>query len=262
MPELLNVQQRFAAALADASCIDDAVALFAGNGPRVRARFAVYGNNVSANAMRALAAAYPIVRKLVGAEFFEGVARAYRDGYPSTSGDINEFGAQLAQFLTVFPPAQTLRYLPDVARLEWRAHRAHYAADRPALDATRLRQIDAKDFQRLRLELHPAVGLLESRFPIYRIWEVHQDEYRGNIEVDLGSGAQAAIVYRPRFRAVVSLLMSGEFEFLDAIQRGEPLHHALDRALAISAGFDLAACLQRWAADRIVAGLRVDQTLE
>ena len=262
MPDLMSVQQEVAAALADSARIDDAVPLFAGDGPRVRARLAVYRNNVSANAMRALSAAYPIVRKLVGAEFFEGLARAYCDAYPSTSGDINEFGAQLAQFLAAFPPAQALPYLPDVARLEWLAHRAHYAADHPALDSAQLRHIDTKDFRRLRLKLHPAVGLLESRFPIYRIWEVHQDNYRGEVEVDLGSGAQSAIIYRPRFRAVVAVLASGELEFLDAIQRGEPLHRALDRALAVNAGFDLAACLQQWAANRIVVDLRVDQTLE
>ena len=80
-----------------------------------------------------------------------------------SSGDLNELGAHLADFLPAFPPAQSLPYLPDVARLEWLAHQAHYAADHAPLDVTALAGSREDDYARLALTLHPAVAVLAFR---------------------------------------------------------------------------------------------------
>src|SRR5471032_1000470 len=77
MPELATVQQLFGAALADATRGNAAAPLFAGDPAHARDRLAVYRGNIVTNAVRALAATYPIIRKLVGIEFFAGLARAY-----------------------------------------------------------------------------------------------------------------------------------------------------------------------------------------
>ena len=258
MPELREVQRRFGAALADAARADDAAPLFVGDVARVRERIAIYRGNVIANATKALAAAYPIIGKLVGAEFFGGLARAYCRAHPSASGDLNEFGAHFAEFLAAFPHARSLPYLPDVARLEWLAQRAHYAADHAPLDTGRLEKIGEYDYLSLALKLHPAVGVLESAYPICRIWEVHQDDYGGEVAVDLASGPQRAIVYRPGFRVTVAALSLGELAFLIAIQHGERLGAALESTLAVDAEFNLGVSLRRWIATRIVVELSVN----
>jgi hypothetical protein len=252
MPELLAVQQRFGAALADAAHADDAAPLFVGDAARARVRIAIYRGNGIANATKALAAAYPIIRKLVGDEFFDGLARAYCRAHPSASGDLNEFGANFADFIATFEAAQSLTYLPDVARLEWLAHRAHYAADHAPLDTGRLGGIAEHDYPRLKLELHPAVSTLESSYPVFRIWEVHQDDYRGEIAVDLDHGPDRVIVYRPGFRVTVAALSRGELAFLAAIKQGELLGTALESALAADAEFNLGASLQRWIAANVI----------
>ena len=257
MPDLATVQQLFGAALADAARSDEAAALFAGDAAHARNRLAIYRGNVVANALRALAATYPIIRKLVGAEFFADLARAYNRQHPSVSGDLNELGEHFADFVGGFPHTRSLPYLPDVARLEWLAHRAHYAADHAPLDVGRLASVREDDYPRLALTLHPAVSILASNYPVFRIWEVHQDDYRGKIAVDLDSGAGHVVVYRPHFRASVALLPAGESAFLDAIMRGSLLGDALQRAYAKDAGFDLAASLQRWAAASILVGVSV-----
>src|SRR5204862_7472176 len=115
--------------------------------------------NVMANAMRALADVYPITRKLVGDEFFDGLAREYCRQHPSVSGDLNELGEHLADFVGAFAHTQPLPYLPDVARLEWLAHVAHYAADHAPFDIAHLATLTEHDYSRLALELHPAVAL-------------------------------------------------------------------------------------------------------
>src|SRR5471032_987218 len=86
MPDLATVQQRVSAALINDARGDDALPLIAGDPAQARDRLAIYRANVVTNAALALAAIYRIVRKLVGAEFFDGLARAYSSAHPSVSG--------------------------------------------------------------------------------------------------------------------------------------------------------------------------------
>ena len=65
----------------------------------------------------------------MGDEFFDGLAHTYGKSYPSDNGDLNLFGAHFAQFLQDFEHVADYPYFPDMARLEWALHRAHYAAD-------------------------------------------------------------------------------------------------------------------------------------
>ena len=257
MPDLATLQQLVSTALADSARSDDVLPLIAGDATRARARLAIYRGNVGANAALALVATYPIVRKLIGAEFFDGLAHAYCRDHPSASGDLNELGEHLANFVKTFPPAQTLPYLPDVARMEWLAHRAHYAANHAPLDLGRLASIREDDYPRLQLTLHPAVATLKSAYPLFRIWEVHQDDYGGEIAVDFDGDAEAIVIYRPQFRATVARLTRGEAAFLDAIGGSNLLGAALEQASAADNAFDFAASLQRWAAANIVVALNV-----
>jgi uncharacterized protein len=256
MPDLGMLQERFSAAMTDRACDAQASPLIAGDEAQARQRLAIYRANIAANAAGALAAIYSIVRKLVGEEFFAGLAHAYCGAHPSASGDLNELGEHLADFLPTFGPAQALPYLPDVARLEWLAHKAHYAADHAPLDVGSLGGLTDDGYARLAVTLHPAVAVLSSAYPLFRIWEVHQDDYRGEFAVDLASGGEHIVVYRPQFRATVARLSTGEAIFLAAISRGALLGPALDEALGNDPGFNFAASLQNWTLANIVVKLR------
>ncbi len=257
MRELETAQRAFGAALADATLADDAARLFSGAPERVLRRLAVYRGNVIANTGKALAAAYPIIRQLVGDEFFDGLARVYGHAYPPASGDLNEYGAQFAPFLDGFAHTRELAYLPDVARLEWLVHRAHYAADHAPLDLAWLGRISEPEYSHLGMKLHSSVALLESPFPLGRIWEVHQRDYAGEMTVDLDSGSQSVLVYRPRFRVAVAVLVAGEYAFLQAIAEAQPLGGALECAVRVDAHFDLGASLQRWIATSVVIDMSI-----
>jgi hypothetical protein len=257
MPDLATLQQRISAALTERARDEIALTLIEGDAARARERLAIYRANIAANAALALAAIYPIAHKLVGAEFFDGLARAYCAVHPSVSGDLNELGGHLADFVRSFAPAQPLPYLPDVARLEWLAHRAHYAADHAPLDTGKLATTREDDYPRLALTLHPAVAMVSSAYPLLRIWEVHQIDYRGEIVVDLGSGGGEVIVYRPHYRATVAALTHAEAVFLAAIMRGELLGAALERAVTADTRFDLETSLKRWTTENIVVDFSV-----
>lgn len=208
--------------------------------------FAVYRANAFGNWAQALAGAYPIVRKIVGEEFFEGLAHAYALRHPSTSGDLNEYGEQLAEFVGDFPHTQDLPYLPDVARMEWLAHRAYYAADVAPFDLAAVSGTSP-------LRLAPACALLASGWPLARIWTVHQDDYEGTVEVDLRAGPDRILVHRPRWRAQVRSLAPGDYRFLDSARQGKTLGEALEAAVAEDPAFDPALVFAGWVDAGVIA---------
>lgn len=231
MPSLLEVQAQFAAAV------------FARAGPP---GFAVYRGNVFGNWAQALAGAYPIVRKIVGEEFFRGLAHEYARKHPSVSGNLNDYGAQLAEFVALFPHTQDLPYLPDVARMEWLAHRAYYAQDAQPFG------LEVPD-ESSRLALTPPCALLASDWPLARIWTVHQDDYEGEIDVDLGAGPERILVHRPKWRAQVRSLAPGDYRFLDSARQGRTLGEALEAAVAEDRDFDASLALAGWVDAGVIA---------
>ncbi len=242
MSELARLQEDFSAALAGAA--PSGVGL-RGDPELGARRFAVYRNNVRLMRINALTAAYPLIRNIVGEEFFTGLARQYAIGHDSESGDLNEYGEWFGEFLQAFEPARELPYLAvDVARLEWSVHCAYYAADAAAFDPARLLAVPEERWGELRFRLHPAHALLRSAWPLARIREVNLPGYTGEMAVDF-SGTESFIqVTRPDYDTMVASLGAGEFAWLDALACGLTLDQALQRAAASQPDFDLAQALQ------------------
>ena len=92
-------------------------------------RFAVYRNNVQHGLTRALAARFPVVEQLVGAEFFAAMARVFIAGAPPSHPVLLHWGEAFPAFLESFPPVGHLPWLADVARLVHKdlAHTLKYA---------------------------------------------------------------------------------------------------------------------------------------
>ncbi|MBI2753746.1 MAG: putative DNA-binding domain-containing protein [Betaproteobacteria bacterium] len=256
MSALPELQRAFGAALADARHAADAVPLFRDPPALARERLSVYRSNVHANCAKALAGAYPIVRAIVGEDFFEGLAREYARAHPSSSGDLNEYGAELAVYVAEFMHTQDLPYLPDVTRMEWLAHRAYYAADAPPFELARLAAMAPEVYPALRPVLAPPCALLESRWPLARIWLVHQDDYEGEVQVDLHAGPDRILVHRARWHARVTPLSRGEYRFLAGVRDGAALGEVLEAAVADDPEFDAGTALACW----VAAGVIVDLT--
>jgi hypothetical protein len=244
--ELAALQRDFGAAIASRDKAAETAPIFRGPPETALARLSVYRGNVVGACTKALAGAYPIVAKIVGESFFEGLAREYMRRFPSTSGDLNEFGAQLGRFVARFEHTRDLPYLPDVARMEWLAHRAYYARDAVAPDPVRLASALEREDGALRLGFAPACALLASPWPLTRIWEVHQEDYQGEFSVDLEAGPERILIYRPQFRVLVGTLSTGSYRFLERCRAGATVGAALDAALVAEPGFDLGAGLAVW----------------
>ena len=253
MPELLDLQRDFASALRDRDRTAGAGRWLAGDAAAVDRRLAIYRGNMVAAADKALSSAYPVVRQVVGEEFFHGLAREYQRGTPSTSGDLTDFGATFDAFLATFEHAQSLPYLPDLARLEWAVHRAYGAADAPDWDAAALGAVAPGQQAAIRFQWSPGLAVVESTSPIVRIWTIHQPGFAGTFSVEWDR-ADTALVARDGFAVTVAECNGGDATFLSASLAGAPLGDAAAKALARHPDFDLGALLVRAIAARLVCG--------
>jgi Putative DNA-binding domain len=203
-------------------------------------RAAVYRRNVFANLHDALAAAYPVVLRLVGDAFFREAATHFTRAHPSTRGDLHAFGSQLADFLARYAPARDLGYLPDVARLEWVVAQAFHAADPRRLDLDALASVGEEDRSRMRFYMQDAARLIESQHPIVAIWQANQPARDGAPEA---IGPQRALVYREGTSVRVCALGAVPWCFLERVASGATLGAMAEDAVL---GNHVAAELPRW----------------
>lgn len=202
-------------------------------------RFDVYRNNVAVSLTEALRVAFPVIRKLVGDQFFDAMAGVYLRAHPPRSPRLMFYGADMPVFLKDFEPAQHLGYLPDVARLELGLRESYHAADAPVLDPTELGRIDPDALMEVRITLHPALRLLRSDWPVHAIWRFNTEEGAPKPPRE----AQDVLITRPEFDPAPHLLPRGAHAFLAALAEGEKFGAAANIAGAEARGADLSAIL-------------------
>ena len=189
-----------------------------------RKRFDVYRNNVAVSLTEALEAAFPAIKSLVGEPFFKAMAGVFLRQHPPRSPLMMFYGAEMPDFLAGFPPAQSLPYLPDVARLELALRHAYHAADVPPLAPDALQQVAPEALGDLRFDLAPAVALLPSAYPLHAI-------YARAMQPDApkpGATPQAVLVTRPDLDPQMDALGEADAAFVQALLSGQTLGAAAE----------------------------------
>jgi hypothetical protein len=246
MPSLHELQRAFCAA----TVFGDRAALaslgIVAGGLRAETRIDIYRGNVLGNYRKALAATYPVVKRLVGAAFFDTASDHFVSGHPSTQGDINRYGGDFAGFLDEYFPARDLEYLPDVARLEWAVDQAAIARDAPRFDLAALSAVPAELRGELRFTLNPSATLIVSAYPVLHIWQANQPDAHVHDGIDLGEGADTVLVLRRGVEGIViERLAPPDYLLLTLLEMGRTLGEAANDCAATFPEFDLAAALQR-----------------
>jgi hypothetical protein len=242
LPAHRQLQELFAQAALGAE--GEAPLLASLRGGMVHDRLAVYRGNTGAAWERALAAAYPVLRQLVGEEFFAALARAYGRAVPMDDPDLNQFGARMAGFLKDFEPVAPYPYFCDMARLEWLLHRAYYAPAPARLDHEALGRLQPAQLDGLVLSLHPTAALFRSDWQVIALWRAHQAHPHLPFPDELAQ-AEQGVVARPGWHPQAVPLPPGDWSLLSAVQQGEPFGAAIEQALEADPAFDLGACLTR-----------------
>ena len=212
------------------------------NGSDPRARFDVYKNNVAVSLVDALCVTHPVCLQLVGEEYFRAMARLYVEAHKPSSRIMYEYGYAFCDFITVFPPAEDIPYLGDVARLEAARVRAFHAADAAPLGELDFAALDLTRLADVRIALHPTAFIIRSPFAIYSFWAAHHDA----MEIDSFDPftSEDALVTRPAFDVETRRLPPGASDFLQHISRGETIGEAVLRTHNDILEFDLAQTLR------------------
>ncbi len=236
LPEL---QQAFTAAL-----MGEPVALegaITGNGLEPEARLQIYRNIVFNNLTAALATAYPVVKALVGEDFFDAAAARYVRRRPSHSGKLQDYGAEFSDLLAHMPEAGGLPYLAEVARLEWARQECALAPLEPALEPAALATTAEDERPGLRFCLQSARRHVRSAYPVLDIWMYCQQEREERLDMD--AGGQQVLVWRSGTQIAMQAIDSGLETFLLTLGEGATLAKACARALDAAPGFDAGAAI-------------------
>lgn len=238
----MSCQSAFAAALLnpDLPCPSG---LTSWNGSDPEVRFAVYRNNVTVSLIDALADTFPVVQALVGEDFFRAMARVFVQAKPPRSRLMVYYGDSFADFVASFPPAASVPYLADVARLEMARVRSYHAADASAIQTEALQAAlaDPEQLLTLRLHVHPSVQLIASPFAVVSLWAAHQGALcLTSVDPDV---AQAALVFRQGLDVDTVELKPGDARFFKSLQAGDSLLDAAQAAAGSDADFDLSQAL-------------------
>jgi hypothetical protein len=224
----------FASALTDPSRAPPPETMGREGGPDAR-RFAIYRNNIAVSLIAAIEARYPVVRRLVGEDFFRAMARAFAARNKPRSAVILSYGADFPDFIAEFEPARDIVYLADVARLENAWVEAYHSAEDEPLALAALAEVDSARLGDLRLAFHPAARLLRSDHPVASIWAGHQSE--GDVKPPEHWRGEEALVTRPHAEVLVRLLPAGGYSFARSLRGGATLGEA-HAAAADSENFD------------------------
>ena len=212
----------------------------------------IYRKNVFGCLTDALKIAYPVIIKLVGAEFFDRLAEEFIRQTPSKSGNLHNFGGELAEFIAELPSARELVYLPDVAKLEWACHEVFFSEDHLPLQSDRLALVPEGQQDQLKFHLHHASRLVACNVRVHRIWENNQEGFTGDPAVDLDSGGVWLMVRRKDYQAVLQPLTQGQWSFLNSCQAGDDLSQASADAQKVDSHFDIGETLKQCVADSIL----------
>ncbi|CAN5283255.1 DNA-binding domain-containing protein [soil metagenome] len=245
-----SFQTSFAASILDANAVIPAVVV---GGTDTNGRFGVYRNNVVKSLCDALSDTFPVVRQIVGDEFFAAMAREFVLAQPPTSPVLLEYGEGFADFLSLFPPVDTLPYLADVARIERAWLDVYHAAEPDGAARFAMDTVDLETMPHMALCLHPALRLVRCRNTAFGIWHAHAAE-DGLHDLSWGQEPQDLLIIRPQQIVEVHILLPGDVMFIEALLRGANILQAATVTFKTHVQFDVVSAIHKlFAAQAVLA---------
>ncbi|KGK42157.1 hypothetical protein LH51_09565 [Nitrincola sp. A-D6] len=205
-------------------------------------RFAVYRNNVMSSLINVLAGNFPVVQQLVGEAFFRAMAREFVTHHPPITPIMLLYGQTFSDFIADFPPAASVPYLADMARLEYAIQSSRHCADSQPIKSDRLTRLveDHYALSYTGLKLAAAIRILTSDFAVASIWHAHQGSSPADLSQINIHQPESFMLSRPALKVQLHSIDPGAAEFIRHLSQGMPLAQATETTYP----FDPVAVLQ------------------
>jgi hypothetical protein len=190
-------------------------------------RFTIYRNNVILSLITAMADTYPVVKRLLGDEFFNAIAKEFVRKNPPEKPSLLFYGEGFIEFIRHFPACSEIAYLADVAKLEWFNVRAFHAADEELLDNNLLASVAEESLSEVSFTLQPSVHLMSSEWPVDTIWEENLKDEVATLNIE-DFDANNLLIYRHQLQVQVINLQIDCYHFLYAFSEGKNIAEAWD----------------------------------
>lgn len=255
--DLATMQAQFAAALVDADQVAPLLAELRGNSELNRERFAFYRGNIRAIWLQSCTTAYPVLQRLVGAEFFEEMAQAYGTAQPSRSGDLTEFAAGIPEFIRTLDSCRDFPYLSDVGSLEWLIHRSYYQQHQTPVTLAVLATVPGNKLADVRCALQPWCALFESEWAIVDIWTAHQHS-EPIFPKEVRKRSTSLVFRQSSWKVHAEEISTGSYAALRALQAGETLGVAVESALSADPEFAVQSAMADWFHRQLILSITTD----
>jgi Putative DNA-binding domain len=204
-------------------------------------RFSVYRNNVAMALSNALAANFPALATLVGADFFRAMAVDFGRQYPPSGQLLFEYGANFPEFVAKADALAKFPYLADVARLESLWLQSYHETDALPLEGEKLQEAIALQSEDVRLISHPALRLLRSNYSVVTITRASRS--KKTLEGINPALPEWCLVTRPDLNVIVQAISEPDFVFLEHLHCGATFGDAADNAFKSHSDFDLSKAI-------------------
>lgn len=204
--------------------------------------------------IEALSDDHPALLKLLGADEFAALTRAYAAAYPSRHPSIRWFGASLPDFLRMAAPWAERPWLAELAAFERALRDAFDEADAAPVGLAAMAAVPPEAWPGLRLRFLPSLRRLDLAWSVVQTWKDGAPPERLD-------AARAWAFWRPELVTEYRSLEPDEAWALDAAAAGAPFAglcegllqwHAPEQAPARAAGL-----LRAWLDQGMLAGVHV-----
>lgn len=234
---------------------------------RAVGRLEVYANAYFYRIRDCLEDDFGALNAVMGERRFHNLATAYLMAFPPRHPSLRFAGDRLPDFIREHPAAASfrdgLRWLGDLASLEWAIVQAFDAADAEILGRDELAAIDPSRWVDLRFSFQPALARLDLDFPAHRLRRLWDDDCSIETAISelesLEPGLHPLLVWRTDERVSYRGLEPIEATGIDIARAGETFG-SLCEHLASEVGDGeapnrAATLLTRWQADGLIRGL-------
>lgn len=222
-------QATFSAALLDPTAAVPA-ALRQPNGELADKRFDVYRNNVMTSLIDAMEIGFPVIRTLLGEDYFRALAAEFVRNNPPNSPILAHYGEVLPSFIHHFTPLTNYPYLADIATLEIARRASCNASDMTPRAIEQLGTIEQDELMNVIPLPHPSLRILKSDWPIDEIWSANSD-HSNTRQPNMALGQQYVLLVRPALEVQQYLLSEDAYCFACAIDGVNSLGSIASRIL-------------------------------